>query len=301
MFRLVFIIICLICNVKNFCEEKYDGLWSDFQSNPLMGLHSSVIHFKTEEGKQITYIAVYHSNDLTGPVIKTIENIIESERPEICILEGFEASEGLNPQRIIDMADQYLESGKCGENLYAAKLCQQKGIDFIGGEVGEYTYLKPLQTLGFSQKDLVFYLLAQQIPYWHLQNSFQERTPKDLFENFLKEAISNWIRVPVNYTYEEFLSWHKENIGKDYDLNQDFLWRKDSLELIPNLGDKATIYQRIAAHVMLMRDQHIVEMIKKISSVHSKVLIIYGACHYEWQSKVLQKEFGQPMDRLIID
>lgn len=298
----VFCIILLIVDIYAACLSNtkkkrgtsYETLLSNFLSSPTI-YPPSVITFKPTTNKQLIYIATHHTNDIDSSVAKTIKNVIESEQPDFCILEGFTTTEGINPERIIEIAKKKYSEGRCGENCYAVNFCQKHHINFIGGDVDEKTYLDFFKQFGISQMDIVFFLLAQQIPLWHRDREFLNTNLKEQFENFMQEAISNWLGIPsVKYTYEDFLAWHKDKTGKSYNPDNDFLWDIDSRELRPYLGENATIYQKICAYTIYIRDKNIIQLIEKMMAKHSKVLIVYGSTHYKNQAQILERLYGKP-------
>ncbi|NNM43861.1 MAG: hypothetical protein HKM07_05915 [Chlamydiae bacterium] len=262
---------------------------------------SSVFYFTPSLNQKLIYMAVRHTNDMKSSVATTIKNLLEKENVDFCILEGFEESEGISPQRVVSKAENQVAKGICGENLYAAHLCHSLRIHFIGGEKGEKFYLQQLEKYGIVEEDLVFYLLAQQIPWWHRDGTFEKENLKVQFETFMKEDISTWLEVePVKYTYEDFIGWHEKHMGCSYDPEKNFLWDSKQEELLPYLGPGATRYQKIAAYIMYIRDEHVVDVIQRAISNHSTVLVIYGAYHYKWQKKTLLDLFGAPVKTFLI-
>lgn len=277
-------------------ESDYEILLSNFLSPPTI-FPPSVMIFKPTPKKQLIYIATHHTNNLNSPVAQAIKNLIETEQPDICLLEGFTTSEGINPERVIAIADKKSKDGKCGENCYSVNLCHQHQISFIGGDIDEKAYLEPFKAFGISQKDIVFFLLAQQISFWHRDEDFLDTDPKSQFEDFMREIISSWLDIPpLDYTYEDFLAWHMDNIGKSYDPQKDFLWDNygSNNELEPYLGENATIYQRICAYTIYIRDKNIVKLIERMMIDYSKVLVVYGSTHYMNQAHILEYLYDQP-------
>lgn len=65
-------------------------------------------------------------------------------------------------------------------------------------------------------------------------------------------------------------------------------------ELEPYLGENATIYQRICAYIIYIRDKNIVKLIERTMIDYSKVLIVYGSTHYMNQAHILECLYDQP-------
>lgn len=294
--------VCLLGEFSQFDSHETkineENLLSHF-FDPLQDPPSSVIVFEPTPKKQFIYVAVHHTNDLKGAVACTIKSLIETKQPDVCVLEGFPVTEGFSPERIIGIADERCSTGKCGENLYSARLCHYHQIPFIGGDIEESEYIEAFKAFGISQKDIVFFLLVQQIPLWHRDGEFFLGNPKEQFENFMRDSVSIWLKIqPVNYTYEDFLSWHLEHMKKTYNPEKDFV---SAYELQPSLQKNATIYQKICAYTVYLRDKHIVRLIQQLMMENSTVLVVYGATHYANQADILTSLFGPPKSCLKIE
>lgn len=261
----------------------------------------SVYIFEPQQNKKLIYIAVEHVNDLTHPIVQEIRTVFAQLKPDFCVLEGFHPEEGLNPKRILEIADMYLVyDGRCTENLVAAKLCVLNDIPFIGGDVHNMHYLA-LMNQGYSECDIVFWMLAQNFPFWNRDFDLSdEKLFVQIATNMLQTHIPSWLNAPeFAYTLDEFLVWHEAHMGKPLDAVHDFPWGYDRQEFTPSLAPDATIYQKIQAHIMPIRDRHIVHMLQDAVEKYDTVLTIFGASHYEWQKAALITLFGEPNNYLI--
>jgi hypothetical protein len=285
---------------QEICHDSdVDLFLPSFNSRSSTNPVTAVYTFILPNNKQLVYASVYHTCDMEGLTAQTIKNTIELFKPDLCLIEGFENTEGMNPQRILDLAEKESLTGKCADVLYAAKLCYDNGISFMGTHANEATYLKPLQERGFDVRDLVFYSLVQQIPYWHMLDKMKNEDLKIQFEDFMKGPISEWLQIPpVSYTYEDFLDWHEEHMGKSYCPSEDFI---NGLSLLPYLGDDATIYEKMSAYIVLIREINILNILKNSLENYDKVFIILGASHYEWEEKFLSTLYGDPVNIQMIE
>lgn len=265
-----------------------------FDFKPLVNI------YEPKENKKIIYIAVEHISNPLHPTAQKIKDLIENEKPDFCILEGFDPSEGISPKRIINKANEKLSQNLIGENLYAAYLCDKCNIPFIGADARESSYINTLAKEGFSLEDIVFFLVAQQINFWNKDNIVNETNIKNLVGNLIKDDISWWLEQKLDYTYEDFLKWHEKNTNKQFDLTKDFLW-KNTEDFIPSLENKASIYQKIQVHIMYIRDLHILNVIQDALKKYNKILIVYGGSHYVWQKKALEYLFKPSVSQIFID
>jgi hypothetical protein len=288
--------------IKNLRSNyyRYSNNWQNLieystPHNPTPAIHI----FSPVPNKKIIYVAVEHTSDLQDSIIKTITNIIDNEKIDLAILEGFNIREGINSPRVINISHKYLSENRCPENVYAAYLCSKNDIPFIGGDATAVDYLEPLNQKGFTEKDLVFFLLAQNFPIWNRDKIVNNDNFRILANDMLKNNISFWLERKINYTVDEFLKWHGEHLKKPLDVITDFPWETDRKEFMPSLEDNATIYQKIQAHIMPIRDTHIIRIIQKSLKQHDTLLVIFGASHYEWQKKALEFLFQKPDSTLI--
>lgn len=294
-----FMYIFLVTNFSWCCDPL---LVYDFSTQTHIPPNSTLYRYNIHETKQLVYFAVRHTNDFDGTVCRTIKSLIEDERPDVCIIEGMETRWGYNPESVIKIVKGQSIAVQYGENVYTAQVCFNNSVDFIGGEVNQHSYVSELAKYDISLEDVVYFMLAQQIPFWHRDNRLNKDNLKEQFETFMKEPIKHWLGIPtVEYTFEDFLVYHQKNTGTCYEPENTFIWDYTSTELMPYLGADAIMYQKVAARINHLRDWHIVEVITSTLKKYNKVLVIYGASHYEWQEKNLNHLFGQPYSSLVIE
>lgn len=255
----------------------------------------SVNVFKPQENKELIFIAVEHSSNLQHQVIRAIKSVIASKKPQFAILEGFNPEDGISPQWVIDRAKKDLSTGKCPENAYTAYHCKKNNIPFMGGDIHNEKYLEPLAKRGYLEKDVVFWMLAQNFPFWNREGIVNDENFKELAADMIQNKITFWLNKPkLEYTVDEFLEWHEKHMGKPLDVVKDFPWGYDRKEFMPSLAEDATIYQKIQAHIMPLRDTHLINLMKESLEKYDTVLVVFGASHYEWQKSALELLFGKP-------
>lgn len=297
------VLLCAFCLIFGLiaCAKK-DSTSCDAHIKSLLnyecgeGSGPSLITFEPSKGKRIIYLATEHVNDKNHPLTHVIRKTIEDEKPDFCILEGFDQSEGINSPRFLEMAHAIHDEGRFAESTYAALLCEQHNIPFIGGDARESDYLKPLEKEGFMQRDVVFFLLAHYFPHLQRDGVTQDQLAS-YAEDILTQSIPYWLGTSIPYTYQDFLRWHEEHMGHPLDLEKDFAWGYEVEQFTPRLTKDASIYQRIQAHVMPIRDLYSIKTICQALEQYSRVFVIFGAGHYEWQKGALRYLFGEPIKR----
>lgn len=263
---------------------------------------SKIANFQPTKDKKVIYFAAFHTNDFESIERKTIKKLLFEEKPDLCILEGFPTSEGLSPQWLVETAKNLYSKKIGGENTYAAYFCDELNIPFIGGEVDDTLFFSGLVEKGHSKKDIVFYMLLQQIPYWDRDGQLNGDNSKEQFEAFMHNQIADWFKMTIDYTYEDFLDWYAQHYNKTYD-SSDFTWQVGRDHSWTDRRPSAYIHQKIGADCMNVRDNFIIKTILSSSEKYNKILVIFGAgltgSHYEWQKKALTSFLGEAKETVI--
>lgn len=309
-FFLVFIYSILFFAYGNALENKNIDSVSDQEIEDLLDYSNIEIHshirptiniFRPAENKELIYIAVEHVTDLLHPTIKKIKAIIESGKIDFGIFEGFNPSYGISPEWISFLAEQHLQNNACPENIYSGYLCAQNNIPFVGGDAPNHTFLEPLAKKGFLEKDVIFFMLALNFPFWNRDGLVNKANFKELCENMMQVHIAHWLcKEKISYTVDEFLEWHEAHIGKALDIVKDFPWGVEQKEFMPSTARDATIYQQIQAHILAIRDMHCLKVIQDSLKKYNRVFVVFGASHLIWQKNALEKLFKCPVKQELI-
>ncbi len=260
--------------------------------------------------KEITIIAVHHTDNLDSEIHKTIRNVFEKEKPDVYLMEGFSAAqEGESPQRLKDKSKLICDSGKCNENLYAAYLATINKVPFIGIELSESEQILPLENQGFTFEDLCFYMLVMEIPYFFRDGDFETHTIKftpetwdSMCTQYLQKNIAEWLGRPVSYTYADFLKWWEKNMEEKLDMAKAFQdFKKGSFYIESSLDKRAVKTQKIAYYFHKNRDDHMLKVIKEAPERNKKILVIYGSNHLRDQWEQLIKMFGDPKKKIVLN
>jgi hypothetical protein len=265
---------------------------------------SQVVRWKIEGDKELIFIGALHTNNLKSPVHGAIKAIFATEKPDVFIMEGFSSDqEGISPDRLKKKSTTVCEhKGQCGENLYAAYLAMKADIPFIGAELSEDKQLEPLKKKGFSFEDVVFYMLAQQLPYFFRDGDFETQTKpftplvwEEMCNRFMQTHIAEWIQRDVKLTYQDFLKWWKIHFHSPLVMQKEFGdWKRGTNYAQPSKRKDAPYTQQIAYSFHRNRDDHIFGVIKTAVTQNKKTLVVFGSNHLQDLWERLIDAYGKP-------
>lgn len=264
----------------------------------------SVLYTYELHKKKLQYFSALLSNNFESAERATIAYLLQNEKPDICILHGFQTDEGISPQRIISIAQSLHKEKIGGENTYAAYMCYKYDIPFIGGDINQKKLLQELIDCGYAQEDIVFYMLLQQIPFWDRDNLLDKQEQERQFERFMNNEIREWLGVTEFYTYKTFCNWFQHYYAKPFNVKE-FLWDNvDANTWSCSRSASASIHQKICADYMNIKDNYFIDVIRKTLAMHHNVLVISPASHtgsrYIWQKEALASFLGKPASEKII-
>ncbi len=290
-----FILICFVF-LKISCSnislnESLIRHWSlDYQKQE--SYEAPYISVFSKNDKQLIFVAADHENSMDSKTFKTIEQVILKEKPDFLILEGFQNNEEVSPQWYIDYANKCSTSRfrKCGEPSYAAFIANQKNIPFAGGEIKDTMILKGLNEIGFQEIDVVGFYLLRMIPQLKKQKKIDITNQISQISKYLTR-FSNNLNTPNIVTFNQFKEWYElhSSLKRSYlDLG--------SMDVAPINGSAGTYFQKISAHIGMIRERYLVQLIDKSLKKYNKVLVIYGAGHLVKSRRVYENTFGSSVD-----
>jgi len=233
----------------------------------------------------LLYFASRHAADIKSPTFHGIRRVMEQFSPDLVLLEGMQINDGISPKKFREHIQKVcLADWKCSEIYYAAHLAPLENIPFLGVEPTDSEIFKILQAEGYTQKDVIFFYFARQIPQYYREK--QIHTFADLpalFPIFLSRYLKN-----SEYKFQDYTAWLQEK------LNRDIPWADEIDSNFTAPIDGGHYLQKLSSRVGLLRDQHIVMVVLESLAEHKKVLLIMGASHYPIQKDVLIKYLGNP-------
>jgi len=248
-----------------------------------------------KDGRQLTYVAAHHDNNVNSPTYRLINEAMYHQKPKMVILEGFETSLGLSPR---DLLQNFKETSteaffEWGEPAYAAIQADKVGILFVGGEPDDIYVLEEIKKVGYTTNDLLGFYFVRQIPQFRRGKSLESKSAQKIFEEYLRSARHS-LQLPSDhrFSYLEFVKWYKENNKKKFTLKSfhDF----DGEEVAPlEHGKFAT--QKISHAVGMVRDKYVVSLVAELVNKYNNVMIVFGRSHLPVQRKALEAMFGAPV------
>lgn len=246
-----------------------------------------IAYYKNKE-QEVYYIAAIHSTDAKSATFKLIQEIIETVKPDLLILEGIKTSDGLSPANIIDYVNKNCTTSqelKCGEPLFAISLASSKNIPFRGIEPDDKKIFAALESQGYEKNDIFGFYFTRQIPQY-----FSEKQVTDVRE--LPQKFDELMKVTgvqgINLTYAAYQNWLNQKMGRVVNLSE--LNDTQLSAPLPN----GTLLQQISSKINPIRDQHMLKVILDSASSYKKILVILGASHYVTQKDVLIQYLGEP-------
>lgn len=240
--------------------------------------------------RHLGIVAVVHSSDPRSPTFRIIEQAFRTIRPRAVILEGFPTSWGASPARvmskleIIDPADSYAR----GEDMHAARLAHQNGVEVWGGEPDEREIAAELRRLGFHDRDVFFASMFGPLA--------QDREAK-LFENVddprLAAAYAKWADVNAR-AYDptaprdlaSFEAWFVGNYGRGL---------RDDPEWFTRGGPgQQGVAGEIGRASNRIRDQHMFALALRLMNGKGRVLVVAGGSHLSSQWRAFEAALGTP-------
>ena len=247
--------------------------------------HAALYH---RGNKMLLFIGATHSRDIEkSPTHRMVRTAIEGFRPQAVIVEGLNTSEGPQPERFLSTVRRRLETGQLGESPYAAILADDLGAVVIGGEPGPEATTDIVREAGFSEDDLLGFLVARNmttparsIPGGNDQDMRIRRALANLKQRF---------KVESSMDTKGFKAWYLDRTGTDFDPS------RVKREVSPQLVDDPSVLRQIAILVMKAREYNLVELQARMLEEHDRVMVVYGSGHLRWERALLKKMLGDPV------
>lgn len=242
------------------------------------------------ENKTLTYIAAHSTSDKESPIHQAIKQAFQQENPDLYIMQGFSSDvEGISPERLKNKSSKICAFSKgCAHNLFGAYLATEKDIPFVGGEPSQDIYIPFLEEKGFTFNDVVFFMVCQQIPFFHRDVDFDKNKIPFTAENFdrfvtdfIQKEISIWLKQDIQLTAKDFTKWWKEKFQKAYQFERDLRHPEGFIITEPLNAENALITQKISWHVLQLKKDYMVQKIKQFLPYYDRILVVYGAFYFD--------------------
>ena len=243
-------------------------------------------HYK-KGGMELVFIAARHEPRVGSPTHRLIKEVIEGFDPKCVITEGLRSEDGYSPEGLIRDAKRREKNGNLPEPLYAALLCSEKEIPFIGGEPMPIVTTEALRAVTEDDTDVLGFLAVRHL------GQVRREEPETELGNKVKRLLPRMIRqfeLETALTLEQFKDWYKRTTGRAF--SAEGLRRGD---IAPIAVEDPKLLKRMGIAAMMAREKHLLSLEAKLLSEHQKVLVIYGSGHLVYESEVLEKMLGVPI------
>lgn len=253
------------------------------QKNNITSLPATA--FFQHENKELLYLAVEHSQDVTSSTFQIIREMLMSLQHHgltCLILEGFDNT----PETI------QLKKLACTENFYgsepeyAAHLAQKFGLIFMGGDPEDTHILEEIRNK-YTRKDIAYFYFSR------------------IFSQCYRQ-VQDCTAETIRYHFNNFYQTKKDTFRDELSYDEYMEWLKDAYQKIPSVEEicnndftapllNKTKLHQISFEINLIRDREILRRISDALQKYQKTIVIYGASHYYSQHKELIKMFGPPV------
>ena len=293
----LFLILCpaLWADEYESFKDKADALTPDLsllkartisEHRKLGGRAPSFRHYKKRD-IELVFVAARHEPRAGSPTHKLIQEVIEGYDPHCVITEGLRSHDGYSPERLISDAKLRERTGNLPEPLYAALLCSEKEIPFIGGEPLPIVTTEALREVTEDDTDILGYLVVRHLGQVRREQPGAELDKK--IEKLLPRMIQQF-ELETALTLDQFKDWYKRSTGKNF--------RTENLiqaDIAPIKVQDPNDLKRMGIAAMMAREKHLITFEAKMLSEHKRVLVVYGSGHLVYQSEVLENMLGPPI------
>jgi hypothetical protein len=236
----------------------------------------------------LAFVASAHQYGIDSATFKTINRVADDFKPQVIIIEGV-ADQGKR-DRVDALIDDCKKDDfkKCGENLYGIYLAKAAKIPWLTGEPPKALLRAQLASLGYSEEDIAFFYLAQQIRQLTMEKSLNDGN----FDRVSTETLAYFARfygLPHGLNADGFKRWYRQKMGKPFRLSE-----IDSETTAPLIGQSATYLNKISSADGKIRDVQILLAIAKELNRWNRVMVIYGGSHLTVQLDALKEMLGEP-------
>ncbi len=283
--------------LKLSCKGNYDDLFVPdhnlvqfgYEELPVLDYSETFVGAFEKNGKELHFIAAWHSSDPSGPLFLTVENEFDTFSPDSTVVERRDSDMGISPQYYINRFSDYNNvDGEPDYTIYLS-VTNVPFTDFIAAEPS--TGIVEERIKGFSidsrtldEYDYCYFAFMRRMQGLKSEGTISDQTQ---FESEFGPRISALIAdydmtismVPV---VTDFYAWYLMMAGKTFvfdDEDFSFFGRNDDIELL-------------WYYIDYIRDTNVIENIAMMCNYYEKVLVVYGSAHYQRLKAVLIDMFG---------
>lgn len=250
--------------------------------------------------KTLIYIAATHHssvrypNAMLDPVFKTIQHAFSTTTPDAVIIEGVEPSQVAawceRSVRQCGLAHFNLARKACDESSFAAYPATQMGIPVYSGEPPSRVLFEAFERHGYSIQDYFAFGIINHIPY---EKRHGPLTAND-FPKVVEQVVNyqNYLLgTRIAFTAKDFEAWYAKHMQTPRNY-LDIAANDTGPSPLP--GEPNTLMHTFSRLGKTVRDQNIVNTIKRALKRQNRVLVVYGASHLDFEWKELVGFMGVP-------
>lgn len=266
-----------------------------------------VVIWNIANNKKLIYVAVHYTDDIKSATHQVIKGIFQNEKPDIYIMEGWYLNH--TPERLKEISINLCEKQeKCYQSNYACYLATRNNVKFMGAWVSDKDQISLLKEQGYSREDVIFFLLARQLPYFfregdtHNNQAFTAATWESVCNNYLQKRIAERLGDKVTLTYQDFLKWWNDRFKEPLDMERDFsLWERGVTYCHSNKSENALFTQKIANCFHKNTNNYMLKLIREAVATNQITLVVFGSGHLRDQWEKLIEAFGEPSSKENIE
>lgn len=244
--------------------------------------------------KLVVFIGVEHDADPAGPTHRLISSAFDMASPKIVIVEGIPTAQGLDPPKLMALAQEPLDSQGLqpnGETVPTVRSALKNRSRLIGGEPSDREVREITSRFGVSERNLLGFYVLRVVPQWISQGQITDladpRATNLINQQLIRSRAELGVEESALPNAGSWLAWRKQlNPGADPA-------RFETKEAGP-LVDGPWRTSRIGAAVSRARDTHLFDLTAKQLNEHQSVVVVFGGSHALIQRPALVKLLGQP-------
>jgi hypothetical protein len=242
---------------------------------------------------QLIFVAAEHENRTESATFRMIEDAFANFDIDVVIVEGYPASKGRNPPRLMDYALEEAIDGfqEGGESVPTIKGAIREKAQVWGGEPDDYEIKAQLITRGFSAEDVLGYYVLRVIPQWlreqKIEHAGDPRLEKLVDEQLKYSRAALRLEESVMPSFSDWARWYRKLNGKPIDA--DF-----TTEEAGPLQNGPFASNQISAEISRARDAFLHEQVISFLRSGKTVLVVFGGSHLMIQRPALNAALGKP-------
>lgn len=243
--------------------------------------------------QHLFYVASEHGCD--PRTFRLIDDVFASHQVAFVVIEGYPASQGINPVGLTRRFPDWAAKGFCeggAEGAYAASRGLERGAPFMGAEPDERTVAQAVLQEGYAPEDLLGFYFVRQVPTLRREGTLAAKGLEASFQWLMAwmAKAAGLQETSAHFSLEQFRDWYAKKQGKPFDAAT-----LDNEEPAP-IAHGAFLTQRISAVVGRVRDRFIVRVIADHLATEKTVLVVYGGSHFATQRPAFELLLGKPVE-----